>query len=368
LNNNKKQTTKKVVKNLENNKDKLRHNNTIFNLIGILYFVAMLIVTALMLTKSSSALDTVSVVLFFGFFIIMFISGYLLKINKKEIFLRPIKICLIIAGLTYIFDFTATGINNFGLINVDSFDIYDIEQTHSAILDLNNKKLYFNSDSNDIYVVDEDAEVNKVSKFSVYKEEDFSKEVLDLTTKFNSLNKNVKFSYLIGNKNNEILIQIHQDGKRYLSQIKGIEFVEQLKSNDNLTETIYETKDFSIHIDNKFNLIGYFDNNLFSVNEFDKIETIEDTNYIERGFGFLTNRYPEEYIEAENMSIELVAEKIVNSDTIDKINLYSIRSQSSPRFFGISDVIEVVYKDKSSIISMVKVNSDFMKEGVEIEK
>lgn len=346
----------------------ITHTNKIYNGLGITYFIGMLIIIGFMFTQGSNKLDTTSIILFVGFFVFMSILGFKLKMKKNDILIKPIKMFIMIVGVIYIFEFIATGINTFGLINANSFDVYDIKKSHSNLLTLNNNDIYFKSDSSDLYIVNKNTEVNGVEKFTVYKEDEFDKEILQSSSQFYDLSEKVKFSYIIGNVDNEIILQITDNNQRYLAKIKATGIVESLKTNSNFGELIYKTNDFSLIVNYELNLIGYFGKNTLSINEFDKIKTINDTNYLDRGFAFLSNHYTDEYIESENMSIELMSENVVNNNKINKINLYSIRAQSSDGFYGITNVIEVIFKDESSIIGMIPINYNLMKEGVQIEE
>lgn len=311
--------------------------------------------------KNNPYEDIISISLAVVYFLfIIFVSKKANYSNAQSV-LIPIKLICIVLGCAYLFNFALTGVNYIYNENIHSQNIFDIEKYSTKILENNKSKIYVDFDNKRLFVIDESNSENKISEYIVYPEESFDSSIRDKTLTFYDLTDNVKFSYIVDNENNEIVLQLTKDDQRYLSKVKATGFTTLLESKDEYVDTVLNTDKLRIYQVSNLNLILVITNDKVQISEYDILKIVKDSSYIDRVYTFLSNHFDNEYMLSENATGELLAERLI--DNI-KINLYTIRCQSCTYLYGRSDLAEIIDGDIAYMFRL-NIDSSLLKEGIE---
>lgn len=297
-------------------------------------------------------------ILYFAF--VIFLSKRANYSNTQSV-LIPVKIVCIILGCAYLFNFALTGFNYIYNENIHSQNVFDIEKYSTKILENNKSKIYVDFNNKRLFVIDESNSENKISEYLVYPEESFDSSIRDKTLTFYDLTDDVKFSYIVDNEDNEIVLQLTNDSQRYLAKVKAAGFTTLLESKDEYTDTVLNTDKLRIYQIPNPKLILVITNDKVQVSEYDTLKNVKDSSYIDRVYTFLSNHFDNKYMLSENATGELLAERFI--DDI-KINLYTIRCQSCTYLYGRSDLAEIIDGDTSYMFRL-NIDSSLLKEGIE---
>ena len=113
-----------------------------------------------------------------------------------------------------LFKFVATSLSNWNSLNIQSQNMYDIEQYATEVYNKDKIQMYADIDNSRFFVINNKSEFDKVAAFDMVEESKFDSTILNYTSKFFKLGDNLKFSYLINNEDNEVVVQYTHNDKR----------------------------------------------------------------------------------------------------------------------------------------------------------
>lgn len=335
-------------------------NPKLHYIIGSLYFVLIACISfPLLYVVENKYTNLIITALFLGYFAITIILGN--KIKKSWIIAagNSLKLLCAILGIAFLINFAANGLDYINKSNIQSQNIFDIETYSEEIYKEGKVSIYADKENGKVFIVNNKKELNKVSEYPLYLEKDFNKDTLALTKTFYDLTDNVRFSYIINNIDNEIIIQwTKAEDERYLSVIDASLFVETLKTKDNYEKPLIDFNNLKIYQTFNPSTMLVFTDDYVSMTEFDTITNIEDSSYIDRIYTFLQNHYDPEFIESENATGELITEYKTKDYTF---NLYSTNCVSCEYKYGKSEIAEIIMNGESYIFRL-EVDSNILKE------
>lgn len=335
-------------------------NPKLHYIVGSLYFLLIVCISfPLLYVVESQYTNLIITVLFLGYFATTILLGK--KIKKSWVIAtgNSIKLLCAILGIAFLMNFAANGLDYINKVNIQSQNVFDIETYSEEIYKEGKSIIYADSTNGKVFIVDNKKELNKVSEFPLYKEEDFSKETLTLTKTFFDLTDNLRFSYITNNIDNEIIIQwTKSEDDRYLAIIDASLFVDTLKTKDNYDKPFIDLENLKIYQSFNPSTMLVFADNYVSLTEFDTITDVKDTSYIDRVYTFLQNHYDSEFIQSENATGELLAEYHNKDYTL---NVYSINCVNCEYRYGKSEIAEII-KDDESYMFRLEIDSSILKE------
>lgn len=340
-------------------------NNHLLNWIGIGYFIAMACFSYFVLYLNNSPYsDLITTVLFIGYFALMFFISRKQKREVWESIKIPFNLLFIILGAVLLFNFVATSLSNWNSLNIQSQNMYDIEQYATEVYNKDKIQMFTDIDNSRFFVINNKSEFDKVAAFDMVEESKFDSTILNDTSKFFKLGDNLKFSYLINNEDNEVVVQYTHNDKRYLSKITATNLIEILTNSDEYSNPLIETDNYKIFKIEGPAIMLYIDESTIQASEYDTITDLKGSeHYIARIYTFLENHYDKEYIEGQNASAELISETKFGDM---KLNLYTMSCYSCSYRYGKTDIAEINMGDTTYIFNL-NINSEIVKEAKLIE-
>ena len=134
-------------------------NNHLLNWIGIGYFIAMACFSYFVLYLNNSPYsDLITTALFIGYFELMFFISRKQKREVWESIKIPFNLLFIILGAVLLFNFVATSLSNWNLLNVQSQNMYDIEQYATEVYNKDKIQMYADVDNSRFFVINNKSE------------------------------------------------------------------------------------------------------------------------------------------------------------------------------------------------------------------
>ena len=329
-------------------------------IVGSIYFLAMsaFLYFALYLNNYEYT-DIVSTILFLLYFVIVFVVSKKYNNTTKNSIWMSVKLLLIILGAAFFMNFFTSGLDYINKTNVQSQNVFDIKNYSEEIMKYEDTTIYADVTNNKLFFVNEKSELEQVSEFSLLEENNFDRNILDLTQTFFDLENNLRFAYVANNQENKVVFQLTVGEKRYLSLADASPFISLFKEKDSYDTPILKLDTMEIYQSYNPSLMLTFTNNSVQLSEYDTLTEITDSSYIDRVHTFLTNHFDSSYVLNENASGELLTERLYEDI---KINLYSINCVSCQYRYGNSDICEVINGDTSYIFKL-DIESILLKEG-----
>lgn len=329
-------------------------------IIGTIYFLLMAVLLYFGLyLKDYKYTDLIATGLFVLYFVIIFLVSKKNHNTTGTSIWIPCKLFLMILGIAFFTNFFATGLNYIGETNIQSQNVFDIKNYATEILKHEDTVIYGDVENKKIFFVNEKLELNQISEFDLVEENSFSQSVLDSTQIFFDIDNNLRFSYLINDSSNNIVLQWEVGDKRYLASVNAEPIIDLIKTKDSYDSPIFSTDDLEIYQLYNPGLMLIFTSDTVQMSEYDTITNIKDSNYIDRIYTFLNNHYDSEYVLNENASGELLAERVFDDK---KLNFYAISCVSCQYKYGNSDIGEII-DDEKALIFNVDIPTSLLKEG-----
>lgn len=327
---------------------------------GVVYFIFIASFSYFVLyLQNNKYTNLITTLLFLLYFVFVFLISKKNNNSTQTSIIIPIKLLLIILGISFFVEFSTTGISYINEANIHSQNLFDIEKYSEKITETKEYSIYADIENQKMFLISSKKDGNVISEFQMLDEDSFNREIVQNTHTFFNITDNLRFSYIVNNRENKVLMQWTKNDKRYLSMVDSTLLINTLKEKDSYDKPIFNNGELELYQIEYPGLILAYTDDFVQVSEYDTLDKIKNTSYIDRVYTFLKNHYEEEYISKENASGELLAEYI---DDSMKLNLYSISCASCQYKYGKSDIAEIIKEDQSYIFNL-DINSNLIKEG-----
>lgn len=291
------------------------------------------------------------------------------KIWKSIFVTLAVPICVI--GCLFMFSTIMSFINYSNKMTINKNQVHELETNKTAytqVFNYENTKAFFDKKNMKLYISDITNDEYNFTAYDVTDELNTDTTLLGSAGQFYSIGKNINAAYIKNNTDNEILLQITQNNVRYIAKVDNKNFISILRQKDNYKKPVFKINDTLFYIDNKTKTIAYInekENNMV-VSDYNEIQK-NDKNYIQRISEYTLKHYPSDYINNQNVSVELVGQKDVTG--LGRINLYSYHCLSCENgTLAYSDIVEINKKDGVSIVAKANIKINDLTEAKSLWK